>query len=164
MSSLSFFIAKSVWRCRCQSRNIILTVSSVECGFCWSGAGELYFCGHTGELTCLYRHSPTYAVDTFRKARHKSSFVQGGIEYIWSAVCIEYKGAQLKSSLQHTGSMTTLLPVLSPSSILPPLSSRCAFPPTRTNSVYVLKVLLFQFLSILFKLRKSEIALVGECL
>jgi len=46
-----------------------------------------------------------------------------------------YKGHQLKSKLQNTGTRSTAAsappPVLSPSNILPPHSSHCAFIPTR---------------------------------
>lgn len=60
-----------------------------------------------------------------------------------------YKGHQLKSKLQNTGTRSTAAsappPVLSPSNVLPPHSCHCAFIPTTKNSARVAKISLFYF-------------------
>jgi hypothetical protein len=97
----------------------------------------------------------------FRKIQSKSNFAQVGIEstygriytYTYDQLSLSvhthththththihtHQIFQLKSKLQHNGSpSTTARPprrLLSPNSILPPLSSHCAFIPARKNS------------------------------
>jgi len=76
----------------------------------------------------LYRHSPTYAVETFRNDRN---FTQVGTEHNSRSLCVYVEGnpVEIRTTRRWnlTGhSMTTPPSVLSPSSILPGPSSLCA--------------------------------------
>lgn len=70
-------------------------------------------------------------IDTFWKVWRKSNFVQVKIEYTYGQVYMYVQGSPAKIQTpphwnQTDRSMTTLLPVLSLISILPPLSSHFA--------------------------------------
>ena len=71
---------------------------------------------------------------------------------------VEIQTSKHSNLLRH--SMTVSPPVLSPNSILAPTSSHFAFIPERSSKAPVSKKCLFLF----FRLLKSEIASVGECL
>jgi hypothetical protein len=66
------------------------------------------------------------------------------------------KGAQLKSKIQNGNSTTVMPPVLSPSSILPPLSFYSAFIPAKKNSAHFKKCYYIRFFTF-SKLRNSKI-------
>jgi hypothetical protein len=81
-------------------------------------------------LTVLTYHS----IATVQKVRLKSRFVQVGIEYTYGKVYIYVYTQGSPAEIQTPShwnvidrSMTALQPVLSPSSILLPPSSYCAF-------------------------------------
>jgi hypothetical protein len=76
------------------------------------------------EVPKIYSYSLMYTIVKFQKFWHKFNFVQDRIELcVGSFECI-FKGVQLKFTLEPARRMTALLPVLTPSSILPlPLSN-----------------------------------------
>jgi hypothetical protein len=82
-----------------------------------------------GPSPLIHRLSSTCPVAAFREFQRKSEM---STPTMVNHTCI-HKGVQLKSKLQHTGtsSAVALTPrhQLSPNSILPPPSSRCAFTP-----------------------------------
>jgi len=89
-----------------------------------------------------YRHYPpplpTYAITTFRKIRCKYNFSKVLIEYIYSEVDMSVKGSPIEiQTAAHWNligcTMTAPQAVLSPISILPPLSSYFTLIPARKN-------------------------------
>jgi hypothetical protein len=94
----------------------------------------------------------------------KSNFVQVKILYICGQLCTYTQRSPPEIQAQThwnliSPSMTAPPPVLSPSSILLPPLSYCAFVPTRKYSACISKTLLFQFLVHILKLCKSTTVL-----
>ena len=93
---------------------------------------------------------PRLTIVTFRTARRKSR-----LECTCGQLYMCVPGSPVViQTLTHWNpngcSMTVPPPVLSPSSILPPPSSHCAFTPTRYNSERILKKAAISFLFCLF--------------
>ena len=95
-------------------------------------------------LVLKCRHCLSYAIVMFQKVWYISHFVKLGIEYTCGQICLYIEGSPVE--IQTPGhrilighDMTALLPVLLPSSILPPPLSHCTLIPTSKNSACILK-------------------------
>ena len=75
---------------------------------------------NTSRSALRCRHTVTYAVCMSRKERCKSKFAKVRLEYAYVSSVRKYKGVQLTGRI-----ITTPLPVLSPSNILPKLLFDC---------------------------------------
>ena len=109
------------------------------------------------------RHSPTYAIVTFRKIWRESNFAQVGIDYRptygYLYVYIQATKAAVETSAYSNFIVSSMNPLplprptmLSPSNTLPPPSSHFALCKNVSISINY------------FKLHKSETAYVGEFL
>ena len=89
-----------------------------------------------------------HAIVKLWKVRNMSNFEQVGNEYAYVQLYVWniYKALQLKPRLKQNGtcrSMTVPLPLLSPSSILPPSLSHCAFHSMQVKIQRVADMVLF---------------------
>ena len=110
----------------------------------------------------------------YQKVRRKPNFAQVGIECAYGQRYMYIKRSpveiQNKRHLNLIGyNMIAPPPLLSPSSILPPHLSRCAFFPARKNSTSLSKMLSFQFFyffqnCVILKMRNLQLHKVGKCL
>jgi hypothetical protein len=107
-------------------------------------------------LSLKCRHLPSYAVITFRKLQSASVSTHVRIQFTFGHLCFSIPrnsvGVQTTSHwnlIDHC--MASPLPVLSPSSILPPLSSHCAFVSARKDSGCVWKKYYLNSFCVFFK-------------
>ena len=120
------------------------------------------------------RHSLAHAVVTVRQTRPRpnSNFAQDGFLYTWSQLCMYIKGSTVyintPTPWNKIGPNMTAPPLaLSPSRILLPPSTHCAFTPERKNLAQVLKMSLFSFFTFFksclsLKLRKLKLGKTGS--
>lgn len=94
----------------------------------------------------------TYTTAIFQKVWHKSTFLLVRIEYTCGQLCMFIQGIPVEIQTATSWgliscSIMALLPLPSPSIILPPLSCHCVLILTRKNMACITKVLfLFHFL------------------